>query len=155
MGEERLKGIFGGGLILKVKKIFLSASRKKILERRKASRLGLHIRIRGELSRNRERLRDIVCRDISGSGIGFGLRTPLHKDERLKLFIYFPGHSRPVRVISQVVWCCKRTGKRQHGFDAGIRYLRIAAKERQRFLFLFCEMMLNYFLGVKIKKVRR
>ncbi|GAF99749.1 unnamed protein product, partial [marine sediment metagenome] len=36
-------------------------------------------------------------------------------------------------------------GKKLH-FDVGLQYINISRKDKERFVFLFCETMINYFI---------
>ena len=59
----------------------------------------------------------------------------------------FPGAPRPIGSTSRVVWCRKISAKGANRFRVGLEHIKIDLKDRDRFVFLFCETMLNYFLA--------
>ena len=116
-------------------------------ERRRAQRIKVHLPIEYHLVVKKRRLIEkIFARDISGGGIGLRLNYPLKPGARLRTLLYFPYDKQPVASVSEVVWCRKCFVRRKACFDIGIKHIKIAARDRQRFVFLFCETMINYFV---------
>jgi len=121
--------------------------RGKVSDRRKAQRLSIPIPVKYKLSRKHALLSQTHCSDISGSGIRLKLDEPLVAGDRLKTLLYFPGDKKPVTATSEVIWC-RQEKKAKNGkhYFVGVRHLKIDSKDRTRFVFLFCEMMINYFI---------
>ena len=91
-----------------------------------------------------------LCDDISGKGIKMHLDTPLKKKDRLKILLHFPGTSTPITTFSKVVWCKKKSVKgKKSSFDIGLEHIKINPKDKERLVFRFCEMMLDYFISGK------
>ena len=86
----------------------------------------------------------LITQDVSGGGVGLKVPSPFKKGARLKTLLYFPNEKKPVASLSEVVWCKK--SPKTHNYYAGIRHIKIEPRDRERFVFLFCEMMVNYFL---------
>lgn len=78
------------------------------------------------------------------------LSQVVKKGDRLNIRLYFPYDKNPVRAVSQVVWCKNKTGGSKSPFEVGIHYLKIRPSDKERFVFLFCEMMVNFFITGKI-----
>lgn len=120
--------------------------KKDFNERRKSQRLNISILIKYRILPKSKILDEIFCQDISGGGLKLCSGTFFKKGERLKTLIHFPDDKKPVSAISKVVWCKKRLSKDKLNYDIGVRHLKIISKDKMRFVFLFCEMMLNYFV---------
>lgn len=121
-------------------------------ERRKAQRLNIPIQVKYKLLPRKRVLQQTFCQDISGKGARLILDSPLKKGDRLKTLLYFPEDSRPVTAFSKIIWCKRNAArKKKAGFETGMQYIRIDPKDRERFVFLFCEMMINYFLQGKLR----
>ncbi len=117
-------------------------------ERRKSQRISLPIEVKCKYIKKRNvLLEQIFTESISGGGVGLRLGQPLTKGTRIKTLLYLPGDSRPVTAISEVTWCKQKGTKKQAYYDAGIRYVKMAPKDRERFVFLFCELLINFFMG--------
>jgi c-di-GMP-binding flagellar brake protein YcgR len=120
---------------------------KKINEKRRAQRIKVSLPIEYQLMpKKRVLIEKIFTRDISGGGIGLRLRYPLEEGMHLKTLLYFPMSKQPISSVSKVVWCEKRSFKNKTYFDVGIRHIKIASRDKERFVFLFCETMINYFV---------
>lgn len=121
--------------------------KKGYQEKRKTQRLNIPIQIKYKLLPQEKILEETFCQNISGGGIGLNLDTPLKKGDKLKTFLHFPDDRRPVIAKSKVIWCKKKFKKGEKPcFDIGIQHMRIEPKDKTRFVFLFCEMMINYFI---------
>lgn len=130
-----------------------TGKKMRIRERRKFQRLNISIPVKYKFLPRKKILKEIFCKNISGGGLKLRLDYPLKKGDRLKTFLYFPGDSTPVTAFSKVTWCRRITQKgRIACYDAGVQHLKIIPKDRQRLVFLFCEMMLDYFLFGKGRK---
>jgi len=115
-----------------------------LIEKRKADRLKVPLQVEYRFSTQRKTLIErIRAHNISGSGIGLILSNPMEIGTRLKTLVYFPDDTRPVELISKVVWC---RPKAKHSFAVGIKHTTIAPKDKERFISLFCETMINYFI---------
>ena len=121
--------------------------KKRYEEKRKAQRLNLSLPLeyRPALGKGTSSEK-IFTRDISGSGVGLRLAYPIEKGTRLGTLLYFPTDRRPISSVGEVVWCTKRIIKGKTFYDVGVKHLKIAAKDRERFVFFFCETMINYFV---------
>ena len=97
-------------------------------------------------SKKKTLIEEVFTKDISGGGVGIRLGKPLKVGTRLKTVIYFPNDTRPVSSMSEVVWCRKVSHKGKASFDVGIKHLKIIPRDKERFVYLFCEMMINYFV---------
>lgn len=117
---------------------------KKLIEKRRTERLKVPLQVEYRFSAKRKTLVErIFANNISGGGIGLILDKPIALGTRLKTLIYFPNDAKPIEIISKVVWCQPKT---RNSFSIGIKHIRIKPKDRERFIFLFCETMINYFL---------
>jgi len=117
------------------------------IERRAAQRLDLAIPIRYKFYLRQKALSSPMLTDnISGTGLGLTIKEPLKKDEKLDVHIYFPDDPKPVISTSRVIWCKRMGEKKDAYFKVGMKHVRIKPPDRERFVFLFCETMLNYFL---------
>ncbi|MCX5666689.1 MAG: PilZ domain-containing protein [Candidatus Omnitrophica bacterium] len=120
---------------------------KRILhDRRRSSRLDIPLKIEQRLSRGGELLKALSS-DISGNGLRFQLHRYLKKGEKLRTSIHFPSDPKPVTAVSEVIWCKEKPASGKKMFDAGIKYVKIIPRDRDRFIFLFCETMINYFMA--------
>lgn len=121
---------------------------KKILEeRRKAQRLNIPLQIKYKLLTKKRILEEVFCQDISGGGLKLRLKESLTVGQRMEVLLYFPNDPNPVTAKSSVVWCKRRlTKKKGPFFDIGVKHIKINPKDKERFVFLFCEMMINFLL---------
>ena len=126
-------------------------SKMKSAERRKSRRLKVPVKIKYQLLPKRKLVEEIFTKDISGGGLKISTSYALKKGDRLKTLIYFPADARPVTAYSRVVWQKKVSGRRGKSFDIGMKHLKIASGDKDRFVFLFCEMMINYFIFGKVR----
>ncbi|MFH1877065.1 MAG: PilZ domain-containing protein [Candidatus Omnitrophota bacterium] len=121
--------------------------KKSYKEKRKAQRLNLSLPFEYHSARGKKVSSKRICtRDISGSGIGFRLAHPVAVRARLGILLYFPTDKRPISSVAEVVRCTKRVIKGKPLYDVGVKHLKIAAKDRERFVFSFCETMINHFV---------
>jgi len=120
---------------------------KKTAEKRRTQRIKVSLPVEYQLMPEKKVLIEkIFTRDVSGGGAGLRLEYPLKTGARLKTLLYLPMSKQPVSSISEVVWCRKCSLKNRTYFDVGIRHIKIVSRDRERFIFLFCEMMINYFV---------
>ncbi|MCK9603086.1 MAG: PilZ domain-containing protein [Candidatus Omnitrophica bacterium] len=113
-------------------------------ERRMFQRLNIPLHFQYKLLPHKIILESAFSRDISGGGISFRLGQPLKQGAKLKVLLHFPGETKPVTAVSQVVWC--RKSPQEKTYDIGIKHVKILPMDKERFVFLFCEMMINYSL---------
>ena len=119
----------------------------KFQERRRAQRLDIPLRVDYTFLPKKNAMEETFSRDVSGGGVRLKLAHSLKKGTRLKTFIYFPYDKKPIATFSKVVWCRKGAADKGHPiFEVGVQHVKIAPKDRGRFVFLFCEMMINYFI---------
>lgn len=118
-------------------------------ERRKSQRLRLPLKIKYKWSSEKGALQDIFTNDISGGGIRIRSSKLLRKGDRIKSELFFPHNSQPVEVLSEIVWCKKKHLKTKTYFEAGLKHVKILPRDRERFVFLFCETMLNLLLSTQ------
>jgi len=122
-------------------------SKKSFKEKRKSQRINIPIKIKYKLSTKKRILHETISQDISGSGMKLHLSGPLEKGDILKAFLYFPQDVNPVGAVTKVIRCRRMfDGKKNPYFEIGARHVSINQKDRMRFVFLFCEAMLNYFV---------
>jgi len=128
------------------------APRRKFTERRKAQRLKIPILISYKVFPRKKIIDETFSQDISGRGFRLKTAYPLKKGDKFKTLLHFPASPAPVTAKSEVVWCKEASTKGKYGrrhYNIGMRYLTIAPKDRDKFIYLFCEMLLNYFLTGK------
>jgi len=123
---------------------------RRIVEKRKTSRLHIPLNIEYRVMPKQKIIKEKLT-DISGGGVKLTLDSPLKKGERLKTLIYFPEERLPITAFSEVVWCKPRMVNNKKKFDLGVKYVKITPRDRNRFIFVFCEMMINYFILGKFK----
>ena len=113
-------------------------------ERRKAQRLNIPIKVRYRLKPS-EKTIETVCSNISGTGICLEIDRPIRRGDRPVLNLYLPGCKGGfIRAHCEVAWCKRaRAGNNGHDFIAGIRYIKMRKKDRERFVLLYCEMMID------------
>ncbi len=122
----------------------MKKTRKKRSEKRKSQRLKIPLRLEYKRLRGKGKAEKTIAHDVSGSGLGIRLEEPLKKGDKLKILLHFANDPKPVTLTSEVVWH-KKTGKGKKVFyDTGIRHVKVPVKDRERFIFLFCEMMINF-----------
>jgi len=154
-----------------------SGLRGRKTEKRKSQRLKVPVKVRYKLLPKKKILNEIFCYDLSGGGLRlrFGMKGeqikifcqdisgkrfhlrlsyPLQKEDRLKTLMHFPADEKPVAVTSRVVWCRKLRSNGKQYYDVGIKHSKFSKKDRERFIFLFCEMMLSYCL-IELKRKNR
>ena len=86
----------------------------------------------------------ILSEDISGTGLGFVLTEPVEIGDKINLSIYFPEETKPVDATCVIIRCNEFVQDEKTYYRAGTKYLKIRNKDKERFVFLFCEHMLNY-----------
>ena len=126
----------------------MSSQKKKraAAERRKSQRLDISIKTKYRQLAKKKLLEEIFTQNISGGGAGLRLAKPLPKGARIKTMLHFPDDPKPITAVSEVIWCKKVKKQKLTYYDTGIRHLKILPKDRERFVFLFCETMINYFI---------
>jgi len=115
-------------------------------ERRKTQRLDLPLKIHYKWLKRKGVLQEIFAQDISGGGMRIRTEKAFRKGQRLKTLLYFPNTSKPIHVTSEVIWCKKRKLRGKTCFDVGVKHVYILPRDRERFVFIFCEAMLNYLI---------
>lgn len=131
-----------------MKSIYKAQVRRK--EKRRSTRVTVPLPIKYEWLSKKDILREALCQNISGSGMMIRADRPLEVGERLNTLFYFPQDAKPINAISEVVWCRKAKSKEEIHFDAGIMHIRIENQDRERFVFLFCETMINFLTANKV-----
>ena len=121
----------------------MSKSSRATADKRKAERFNVPIQVKYKYLPHKKVLAEAIVQNISGSGIRLKLPHPLHKGKHLKVLLYFPGDRHFITALSEVVWCRKILSGNNACYDLGVRYLKIQSKDRERFVFRFCEMMIN------------
>ncbi len=127
------------------------ALKGKFVDRRKTQRLNIPILVKYKIFPRKKLLEETFCQDISGSGFRLKTEYPIKNGERFKTLLHFPSSLKPVTATSEVVWCKEAALKDKFGrrnYNIGIRYLKIAPKDKERFIYLFCELLLNYSLKI-------
>jgi c-di-GMP-binding flagellar brake protein YcgR len=123
---------------------------KRLSQKRESQRLDVALRVQYGILSGRAKKngwQETFSHDISGGGIKLRLDFSLEKGNRLDTLIYFPGDSKPVHAIVKVVWCKRMAARnRKIFFDIGTQYMQMKTKDKERFILLFCEMMVDYFV---------
>jgi len=120
---------------------------EKIREKRKTQRINVLLEVKCQSYFKKNMLfGTLLTSDVSGGGIRLRLEKPLEIGTKLKTYLYFTKGGKPIVAYSHVVWCKKLEKKQKIYFDVGIQYLKIVSKDKERFVFLFCELMVNYFM---------
>lgn len=120
-------------------------------DKRMANRLNIPLKIEYKLLPKQRILKEVFLEDISGTGLRVSLNYHLNKGSRLKTLLYFPKEENPVTAFSEVIWCKKRAADKRRLFDVGMKYIKVDQKDKERFAFLFCETMMNYFISRQLK----
>ncbi|MFH1771803.1 MAG: PilZ domain-containing protein [Candidatus Omnitrophota bacterium] len=115
-------------------------------EKRKSQRLNIPLNIKFKGMWGEKSLQEITTKDVSGGGMRITSERLLDKGSKIKAQLNFPHQPKPVHLISEVVWCKKKKMRKKIYYEAGIKHIRVAPCDRQRFVFLFCETMLNYLI---------
>ena len=80
--------------------------------------------------RNRNSYKDaIICKDISGHGLGILLHEALAAEGTLTVVLYTQDSPHPIDAVCRVVWC---TQNRNGDFKSGLEFLKV--KQEQRFI---------------------
>ncbi len=114
-------------------------------DRRRAQRLDLHFKIIYKLMPRKKILQETISQNVSGSGVRLRVNQKLELGTRLKAQLYLPNIKKPITALSKVVW--RKESPTKKGYDVGIQHIKIDTKDKERFVFAFCEMMINYFMG--------
>lgn len=118
-----------------------------IKDKRVAQRISVPLRVRYQDLDKKQVSGETYTLDISGGGLRLNLDRPFKKGDMVKTLIYFPYQQTPVTTLNKVIWCRRHPGTSiTETFDIGLKYVNIKSKDRERFLYLFCDMMLNYFV---------
>lgn len=123
-----------------------SPKQKMYVERRKFTRLAIPMEIRWGYHSKKLSTVGATAHDVSGGGLCLILDHPIKVGTRLKTALIFPSERRPVTAVSRVMWVHPLHQHGKERFKMGLKYLKIEREDRQRFTFLFCEMMMNYFV---------
>jgi hypothetical protein len=79
---------------------------------------------------NRNYFKDaIICKDISGQGLGILLHEALAAEETLTVALYPQDSPHPIDAVCRVAWCTKN---RNGDFKSGLEFLKL--KQGQRFV---------------------
>ena len=117
-------------------------------DRRMAERIPVSIKIQYRLPRERSP-REALAQNVSGTGMRIKSDMPFKKGGRLRSLVYFPEEQSPVSVTDRVVWCRKREEGEKAYFDVGIRHEKIEPSDKERFVFLFCDTMINMHTAIE------
>jgi len=137
---------------LRVKEHTVKIASKDMLtkERRKAQRLNIPIPVKFRRFGKKGTYRESNCQNISGSGIMLCLDLPVKKGDKFEMLIHLSGDPIPVETVVEVMWCKKNTQYRNKPFfNCGMKYVKIKPRDRERFVFLFCELMMEYCMSEK------
>lgn len=123
---------------------------KMLRDKRKTQRLAIPLRVRYRVISGRNKKNPwqetMIC-DISGGGMRLQLDYPVEKGSRVDMRIYFPDDPKPVDAIAKSIWCRrKKANKKKISFDIGLQYAGLKEEDRERFIMLFCGMMVDYFV---------
>lgn len=114
-------------------------------ERRKCQRIKKAVPISFKsLAEQRKKIRSF-CLDISGNGISITTDFRAKKGDVFKIEILLPNDPQPIGVKSTVVRCeaLQIAPKEKKKYLVGLKYVNIVKKDRERFIFNFCELLIN------------
>jgi len=104
----------------------------------------MRYRVKGESGESA--WKETLLNDISGGGMGLHLKHSLKKGQSIEAFIYFSQTPEPVRVNAKVMWCKKMdSAEKEETYAIGLQYEDFNREEKEKFILLFCETMVNYF----------
>ncbi|MFC1808175.1 PilZ domain-containing protein [Candidatus Omnitrophota bacterium] len=110
-------------------------------EKRMFQRILVKLLIKYKWFAKKGTFRDTTTHDVSGGGMRLHVSEKLNKGQALKTLLYFPNNKKPIRMRSQVTWCRKKRGANL--YDVGIRNVRIERADKERFVMLFCNLMID------------
>ena len=114
-----------------------------IMERRKAQRINIPIKICFEYKGEEQ---EILSENISGSGINIRMSKPLEVGDKITVVVYISPYEPPFRIRGSIAWCKSiKSGGGKNMYNVGIRYVKILSRDKNRYIFLFCDLMINYF----------
>lgn len=119
---------------------------RQFREKRKTQRLNIPIQVKYKLLSKNRVLNETFSQDISGGGVKLRLSNPLKKGVAIKTLLHFPYDKIPITAYTKVARCNRRLVRGKPRYDIGMQYVRINPKDRERFVFRFCEMMINHFV---------
>ena len=115
-------------------------------EKRRSQRIGIPLRVCLEGSTKVGRFETSCC-DISGGGHKVLLDRELPVGKELKTLLYFPDDPRPILLFGKVAWSKRaRTKDKRELYYNGIQHVRVSKKDNERFIFNFCDTMINFFM---------
>lgn len=114
----------------------------KILEKRKAERVSMVMRVAYKASTSKNEPREAVCKDISGKGIRLEADKPFKQGQFIRSLIYFPNDPMPIHIVDKVIWCRREAGPGGH-FEIGAEHINISPRDREKFIFFICENLIE------------
>lgn len=127
---------------LKIEVIKIKNLKKETKEKRKSQRLNC-LKVKYKLLPNGKFFKETSVKNISGNGISLLLINSLPRGTKIKSSLYFADNpTNPITTINQVIWC-KKSAKRKGIYCVRMKYIHVTPKDRERFIFLFCETMIN------------
>ena len=119
-------------------------------ERRMAQRIKVPLRVKYKILNRLNIMEENITQDVSGTGYKMLLKRHCPKGQKVKTLLYFPLDKKPVLAISEVAWSKGIVKEGKAFYEVGLKHIKILPKDRDRFVFLFCEMMVNFFTLGKI-----
>lgn len=112
--------------------------KKKGVDRRRAERLPIKMKVCYKAPRSKTPWKDASCKDISGVGIGLLLNEPLKANSKVEMMLYSNDDSKPIWVSCKVVWCGQAP---RHKYRAGVEIVKV--KEMTRFVNFICTQLMS------------
>ncbi|MDD5069441.1 MAG: PilZ domain-containing protein [Candidatus Omnitrophica bacterium] len=117
-----------------------------LADRRITQRLKLQLKLRYCLIHKRKIIGEAFTKDLSGGGMRFFSLSPLKTGTIIQSQLFFPNQNKPIEIKNRVIRCKKIVYRKKETYELGLSHIKIEKKDQQRFMFLFCEMMINYFI---------
>ena len=116
-------------------------------ERRRHQRLEAFLEIDYRLVTKVAKRKSVHCDNMSEGGMKIRLPNSMPEGSKFKTLIHFPDDDKPVGALCEVVWCRRCTDyDKTKLYDIGLRHININRKDKERFAYLFCKMMINSFI---------
>ena len=123
-------------------------------DKRKTERLLLSLDIYYS-SENTDWIGPVAVTNISGGGLQFTNDQRIKNQTKLNFKIHLPNEAKPIKVTGEVSWCKNITSKNdknktdQQLYTISVKFQKIAAGDKQRFINFICENILMGYLDTQ------
>lgn len=73
-------------------------------------------------------------KNLSREGMGFFILRRLERGILLDVKFLLPGDARPIYITGEIIWISEKTGGKDCGYDAGVKFFKIDTLDRVRLL---------------------